>query len=66
MLFMNSSFAIQGTQSFRELTAAQPELALDFVSEATLQLGCPSLKEGANTCSAGSDSPDRPSSSSGE
>jgi hypothetical protein len=33
----------QATESFRELVAAQPELGLDFVREASLRLGCPSL-----------------------
>ena len=54
------------TQSFRELAAAQPDLVLEFVSEAALKLGCPSLQDAADTCSACSASPERPSSSSGE
>lgn len=55
---------VQATESFKELTAEQPELALGFVRDTSIRLGCPSAAYEVDEGIACSGSPDeRPSSS---
>ncbi|CAK0782930.1 hypothetical protein CVIRNUC_006125 [Coccomyxa viridis] len=51
------------TNSFRELTAGQPELALNFVRETSIRLGCPTLSCPSDEGCASPDSASRPSTS---